>query len=75
MNPTLLAVLQALYKSEINCEISSFWDVGWEVKLGDRMNGWRAQARLANDDLESAARWLIAEAKRAYPNSDFAKAW
>jgi hypothetical protein len=36
------AVIQALYDSEINCSISSFWDGGFMVKLGDEYNGFEA---------------------------------
>ena len=28
-------ILQALYDSEINCRIESFWDGGWTGWLGD----------------------------------------
>jgi hypothetical protein len=31
MKPTLMHVMQALYASEINCSVSSFWDGGWLV--------------------------------------------
>lgn len=73
--PCLISVIQALYKSEINCSISSFWDAGWNVRLGDEMNGWGAEADFANDKLDDAAEWLIREAKRAWPKSEFAKQW
>ena len=36
-------VMKNLYESEINCSISSFWDNGWDVKLGDEMNGFVAE--------------------------------
>jgi hypothetical protein len=32
-------VMRKLYESEINCALSCFWDNGWDVKLGDEMNG------------------------------------
>jgi len=35
-------ILQDLYDSEINFSISSFWDAGFEVKLGDDLNGFVA---------------------------------
>jgi hypothetical protein len=31
--------LQAIYDSEINVRIESFWDGGWRVAVGDEMNG------------------------------------
>jgi hypothetical protein len=33
--------LQKIYDSEINVEISWFWDSGITIKLGDPMNGYR----------------------------------
>ena len=36
------AIIDALYESELNCEISTFWDDGFTVKLGDVMNGFVA---------------------------------
>ena len=33
-------ILQALYDSEINCRIESFWDGGWIGWLGDEQNGF-----------------------------------
>ena len=34
---------QKIYDSEINIRISSFWDCGIEVRLGDEMNGYVAR--------------------------------
>lgn len=66
-------ILNALYNSEINVEISSFWDGGWTVKIGDAMNGFKAE--MTFDDLsENTAAWLTKAACELYPNSDFAKA-
>lgn len=75
MAPSLISILRSLYRSEINCSISSFWDGGWTVRLGDEMNGWRAEEDFANDELENIGPWLIREAKRAWPDSEFAKEW
>lgn len=69
MNDTL----NALYDSEINVEISSFWDAGWIVKIGDAMNGFAAE--MTFDDLdENTSRWLTKTACELYPQSEFAKA-
>jgi hypothetical protein len=38
----IAVVLAALYESEINCRLKSFWDDGWHVALGDHMNGFEA---------------------------------
>lgn len=34
-------MLQDLYDSEINFEISTFWGAGFDWKLGDEMNGYK----------------------------------
>lgn len=73
--PSLTAVLQALYASEINASISCFWDAGWDVKLGDELNGFKAERTFENSELDAAAVWLVSEAKRAFPQSEFAKTW
>ncbi len=33
-------VLQEIYNAEINLSLSSFWDAGFTVKIGDESNGW-----------------------------------
>ena len=40
-----MSVMQRLYDSEINAWVSSFWDDGFYVRLGDEMNGFRAEGR------------------------------
>jgi hypothetical protein len=71
----LLSVLCALYASEIKVSvcISSCWDEGWEVKLGDRVNGFVAEKTFANAELDKAAQWLAEQASVHYPESDFAR--
>lgn len=67
---TLANVLAALYDSEINVHISSFWDGGFEIKLGDGMNGFDAEATVEfPTEIEP---WLKAAAIKAYPDSRFA---
>ena len=56
--------MQRLYESEINFVISSFYDDDFYVKLGDEMNGFRADGRCATwGDVEE---WLD------HPTSAFA---
>lgn len=64
------SVLQRLYDSEINASISWFWDGGFEVQLGDDMNGvdFEGNART----FVEAEEMLEREAKRLYPKSFFA---
>ncbi len=67
-----MSVCQLLYESEINFSISCFWDGGFEVKLGDELNGIVAQTRV--DKWDELERWLRSEALRQYPESQFARA-
>jgi hypothetical protein len=42
--------MRALYASEINCRIQSFWDGGWTVSVGgDELAGWRAEKHFEPD--------------------------
>lgn len=63
-------VLQELYDSEINVTVSSFWDGGFDVKLGDPMNGYRAETRVGS--WPEAEQWLRDKAAEIYPDSSFA---
>ncbi len=65
----LIEILKDLYASEINISISCFWDGGWNIALGDLINGWGAKVML--DDLENAPEWIIENATRIWPKSDF----
>jgi hypothetical protein len=37
----LSTVLADLYESELNCLISCIWNSGWDVRLGNELNGRR----------------------------------
>jgi hypothetical protein len=65
------AIMAALYDSEINGEVSWFFDRGWTVKLGDPHNGYDAEAVVTSP--EEAAEWLRTTAAQLYPDSDFAE--
>ena len=81
----LLTVMAELYDSEINCAVSSFWDGGFTVKLGDTVNGFSASAEfwapageqdskwLARDGWREAAEWLHSAAIEHCQDSDYAK--
>lgn len=85
---TLETVLAGLYRSEINCSISTFWDMGWDVRLGDEMNGWKAETTILcppHEDLsqhrtlahvarglEEVAVWLDVQARAHFPDSEYA---
>lgn len=65
------STLQALYDSEINWSISTFWDGGFDWKLGDEMNGWKADGTA--DTFRGAVTAVAEAAVRYYPNSVFAR--
>ena len=65
-------VLQALYDSEINARVFSFWDAGWTAELGDDMNGI-LESEDGLTDLKAVAEWLHNAALRHFPNSVYAK--
>ncbi len=62
---------QDLYDSEINFEIEPFWDGGFYVRIGDHINGYKAEGDCQSyvEALEQLRDWGIIH----YPNSDFAK--
>jgi hypothetical protein len=54
--PNLYTELQALYRFEMNCQLSSFWDGGWTFKLGDSTNGFTMTERF--DTLQEVAQFV-----------------
>lgn len=63
--------LQDLYNSEINFQISTLWDGGFDWKLGDDLNGFSYEG--SEVTLELAAESLVDAALHKYPDSVFAK--
>jgi hypothetical protein len=57
--------------AKINATVSSFYDDGFYVKLGDEMNGFRAEGRCAT--WAEVEEWLAAMARIHYPTSAFAR--
>jgi hypothetical protein len=68
---TRMNTFQQLYESEINFSVSCFWDGGFDVKLGDQLNGFAAEAHL--DSWDEVEPWLQSKAQLYYPESGFAK--
>ena len=64
---TLAETMCLLYRNEINCGMSSFWDAGWHVWIGDHMNGHDATEDFLDEHCDQIAPWLLSEAKRLYP--------
>ena len=67
----LARILDDLYDSEINISISSDWDCGHCVQLGDERNGFKVSAYFI--DSPNVASELIRMAIEHYPESDFSK--
>jgi hypothetical protein len=65
------AILDDLYASEINVEISWLWDGGIDVKLGDELNGYKAEGKVST--MREAAVWLRDQACQHYSDSGFAR--
>jgi hypothetical protein len=57
-----MSILQRLYDSEINFEISGFYDAGFDVRLGDHLNGFIAKGKV--DTWADAEAWLREQAWR-----------
>jgi len=79
--PDVEAILDDLYASEINVEISWLWDGridvkvgrrrGINVKLGDPLNGFDAKGTVKT--MVEAAVWLRDQACQHYADSEFAR--
>lgn len=66
-------ILQDLRDSEINFSIVAFYDNGFEVKLGDDLNGFVAAGNA--QEFSAVVEWLLVRAIERYPESMFAKTY
>jgi hypothetical protein len=66
----LTVELQRVYDSEINLEISWFWDGGIEIRLGDKMNGFLAEENVSS--VADIIPWLREAIAHFYPDSTYA---
>ncbi len=64
-------ILQRLYDSEINFQIETFWDSGFTVRLGDSLNGIKAEESVGT--MEEALIWLHQQAIKYFPDSRYVK--
>lgn len=64
-------MFQKLHDSEINFQVSSFFDGEFTVRLGDEMNGWLAEKIVSSWD--EVPECLKALAIQHFPDSDFAR--
>ena len=67
-----METLKALYDSEINFKLETFWDSGVDWELGDRLNG--VKARGLADSIDEAVEELAAAARVHFPASVFSRA-
>jgi hypothetical protein len=68
---TALRLLAEEY--ELNASIYGFYDCGFEVRLGDELNGILATRNFTAQELDQVGAWLLAEAatqKRRLPPPD-----
>jgi hypothetical protein len=66
-----MSIFQRLYDSEINFEVSGFYDAGFDVRLGDALNGFLAHGKVAT--WADAEAWLREQALAHFPDSKFAQ--
>jgi hypothetical protein len=71
--PDLGAIIAALHDSQINGEVSWFFDGVWRVKLGDAANGFDAEAVVASP--QEAAKWLPRMPSGSIPPADSRKSF
>lgn len=64
------SVWQRLYDSEINFNVSTFWDGGFDWKLGDSLNGIKATG--CSSTFAEVEREIEAAALMHFPQSVFA---
>ena len=64
-------ILISLYASAISVSISWIWDGEIDVKLGDPLNGFKAEGKVGT--VTEVADWLRDQAVRHYPSSEFAR--
>lgn len=57
--------LQQLYDDEINFKIETFFDNGFNVALGDQMNGYQAKTTVKT--FAEAVAWLEEQVKIHFP--------
>lgn len=68
---TIGDLLEALYASEINVELRSFWDGGWTAQLGDDLNMYGAEVWAQT--LTEMVPKLREAAAKTYPDSHFSR--
>lgn len=57
--------LQQLYDAEVNFSITTFFDAGFVVRLGDSPNGFKAET--TRKTFDEAVKWLVEQADKHFP--------
>jgi hypothetical protein len=65
-----MSILQHLYDSEINFEVSAFYDAGFDVRLGHALTGFVAHGKV--ETWAEVEAWLREQALALFPASTFA---
>ncbi len=55
----LLSAPQRYYDAERNFTVGCFWDAGFDLRLGDTMNGFHAQFLVFSDGWKSVCEALV----------------
>ena len=71
MGESPMSIFQRLYDSEINFEVSGFYDAGFGVRLGDHLNGFLTEGKV--ETWADAETWLREQALAHFPDSKFAR--
>jgi len=67
-----MSIFQKVYDSEINFQVSTFWDGGFTIKMGDEMNGFKDKLGATVDTWEEVEPALHDLAIKHYPGSKYA---
>jgi hypothetical protein len=66
-------LIKQLYESGINLQFGWFWDAGFNVKIGDDMNGFVAE--FSDYDIDKVLKWIEENVKKHFPGSGFDKTY
>lgn len=56
---TVDEALRYAYKQETNISITTFWDDGWQVKIGDDWNGFSHEKKFKRDGFDLIGPWIV----------------
>lgn len=63
-----IEIFDKFYKAEINIQISSFWDGGFTVKIGDEMNGYSHEEAWIKE-FSNVIKWFEEKYKELHSHS------